>query len=159
MTRRTAPKSFAQTRAYVMHCRMINRSCSISFQLNSTSLSSATSLLQNFNALISNKSYSIFPSSNIAPLPPYLHHISCPSYPCRLRPNNPRNEAAHLVKEVSIECWSVDTGVAVNLIRLLPNLQTLNIWIGPNNFTPEHLEEFFLKPYLGLKHLFLMFRP
>lgn len=69
------------------------------------------------------------------------------------------SEAADLVKEFSIECWSVDADVIVNLVQLLPKLRTLNIWIGPDNFTPEHLEELFLKPFLGLKYLSLRFRP
>jgi hypothetical protein len=78
----------------------------------------------------------------------------------RLRPRKGNNnEAAESVKEFSIQCWAVDADVVVNLIRLLPKLQTLNIWIGPNNFTPEHLEELFLKPFLGLNHLSLRFRP
>ena len=68
------------------------------------------------------------------------------------------NETAW-VKEFSIESWSVDADVILNLVRLLPKLQTLNIWIGPENFTPEHLEELFLKPSFELKHLSLRFRP
>ena len=80
----------------------------------------------------------------------------------RLRLNNtdlPGNKAADLVKEFSVECWSVDADVIINLVQLLPGLQTLNIWVGPDSFTPEHLEELFLKPFLELKYLSLRFRP
>ena len=80
----------------------------------------------------------------------------------RLRSNNTDlsgNKAVDLVKELSVECWSVDADVIVNLVQLLHKLQTLNIWIGPDNFTPEHLEEMFLKPFLELKYLSLRFRP
>lgn len=72
---------------------------------------------------------------------------------------NTGNEAAAWVKEFSIEAWSVDADVTLNLVRLLPNLQKLNVWIGPDNFAPEHLEEMFRKPFLGLEHLSLRFRP
>ena len=105
------------------------------------------------------------PSSPV-PISRLFHRIRI-TYPARavhlyrrLRPRKGNNnEAADWVKEFSIECWSVDADVVVNLIRLLPKLQTLNIWIGPNNFTPEHLEELFLKPFLGLNYLSLRFRP
>ena len=69
------------------------------------------------------------------------------------------NNAADLVKEFSVDCWSVDAEVIVNLVHLLPKLQRLNIWIGPDSFTSEHLEELFLKPFLELKYLSLRFRP
>ena len=82
----------------------------------------------------------------------------------RLRPRRNKtdlsgNKAADLVKEFSVECWSVDADVIVNLVHLLPKLQTLNIWIGPDSFTPEHLEELFLDPFLELKYLSLRFKP
>lgn len=69
------------------------------------------------------------------------------------------DKAAYLVKEFSVECWSVDPDVIVNLVHLLPKLQRLNVWVGPDSFTPEHLEEMFLKPFLELKYLSLRFRP
>lgn len=69
------------------------------------------------------------------------------------------DEAAAWVKDFSVESWSVDADVILNVVRLLPRLQTLNVWIGPDNFTPEHLEELFLKPFVELKHLSLRFRP
>ncbi|KAF8808049.1 hypothetical protein BYT27DRAFT_7098156 [Phlegmacium glaucopus] len=70
-----------------------------------------------------------------------------------------RKEAAAWVKEFSVESWSVDADVILHLVRLLPNLQTLNIWIGPDNFAPEDLEELFLKPFVELKYLSLRFKP
>lgn len=75
------------------------------------------------------------------------------------RADTARKETAAWVKEFSIESWSVDADVILNLVPLLPNLQSLNIWIGPDNFTPEHLEGLFVKPFLELKHLSLRFRP
>jgi hypothetical protein len=102
----------------------------------------------------------------------HLFHSIRITYPARavrlyrrLRPRKRNNtdlsgnKAADFVKEFSVECWSVDADVIVNLVHLLPKLQTLNIWIGPDNFTPEHLEELFLKPFLELKYLSLRFRP
>ena len=109
----------------------------------------------------------------LSPVPiSHLFHNICITYPARavhlyrrLRPRK-RNKtelsginAADFVKEFSVECWSVDADVIVNLIHLLPKLQTLNIWVGPDSFTPEHLEEVFLKPFLELKYLSLRFRP
>lgn len=70
-----------------------------------------------------------------------------------------REQAAGWVKEFLLETWSVDAEIVINLIRLLPNLQALTIWVGPNSFAPEHLEELFLKPLLGLRYLALRFRP
>ena len=108
----------------------------------------------------------------LSPVPvSHLFHSIRITYPARavhlyrrLRPRRndaelSGNNAANFVKEFSVECWSVDADVIVNLIHLLPKLQTLNIWIGPDNFTPEHLEELFLKPFLELKYLSLRFRP
>jgi hypothetical protein len=105
----------------------------------------------------------------LSPVPiSHLFHSIRITYPARavhlyrrLRPKerNNSNLAADLVKEFSVECWSVDAEVIVNLIHLLPKLQTLNIWVGPDSFTPEHLEELFLKPFLELKYLSLRFRP
>ena len=109
----------------------------------------------------------------LSPVPiSHLFHSIRITYPTRavhlyrrLRPRKRNNtdlsgnNAADLVKEFSVECWSVDADVIVNLVHLLPKFQTLNIWIGPDSFTPEHLEELFLKPFLELKYLSLRFRP
>jgi hypothetical protein len=53
----------------------------------------------------------------------------------------------------------VDAEIVINLIRLLPNLQALTIWVGPSSFAPEHLEELLSEPLLGLRYLSLRFRP
>lgn len=109
----------------------------------------------------------------LSPVPiSHLFHSIRITYPARavnlyrrLRPRERNNtdlsgnNTADFVKEFSVECWSVDAEVIVNLIHLLPKLQTLNIWVGPDSFTPEHLEELFLKPLLELKYLSLWFRP
>ncbi|KAF8956082.1 hypothetical protein BDZ97DRAFT_1907336 [Flammula alnicola] len=68
-------------------------------------------------------------------------------------------QIASWVKEFSVEAWSVDAEIVINLVHLLPNLQSFNLWVGPNSFTPEHLEELFSKPLMGLRYLALRFRP
>ncbi|KAF9486431.1 hypothetical protein BDN70DRAFT_11987 [Pholiota conissans] len=68
-------------------------------------------------------------------------------------------ETVGWVKELSIETWTVDAEIVINLVRLLPKLQSLSVWIGPNNFTPEHLERLFSEPVENLQHLSLRFRP
>lgn len=67
-------------------------------------------------------------------------------------------EDATLVRAVSMESWVVDADVLINLLVLLPAIQQLTLFIGPN-FAPEHLEELFQKPRSSLKHLSLRFRP
>ncbi|KAG6874394.1 hypothetical protein C0995_015130 [Termitomyces sp. Mi166 len=69
------------------------------------------------------------------------------------------SDASHLVYHLSVETWSVDADVLTNLLRLLPNLRTLIVWIGPDNFSPEHLEEMFKPPMPSLEYLSLRFRP
>ncbi|KAF5392505.1 hypothetical protein D9757_002233 [Collybiopsis confluens] len=71
------------------------------------------------------------------------------------------------VQILLLETWTADAETALNVLALLPNLHTLSIWIGPKNFTPEHLEELFsvdrkgrcLKCVGNLRHLSLRFRP
>lgn len=70
-----------------------------------------------------------------------------------------QDKAASWIRELFIESWSVDADVVLNLVKLIPQLNLLNLWIGPNNFTPEHLEELFEKPIPGLTYLSLRFRP
>ena len=70
-----------------------------------------------------------------------------------------REQTAGWVKEFSLETWSVDAEIVINIVRLLPNLHALTIWVGPNSFAPEQLEELFSKPLLGLHYLALRFRP
>ncbi|KAF9532110.1 hypothetical protein CPB83DRAFT_760692 [Crepidotus variabilis] len=63
------------------------------------------------------------------------------------------------IQDVLVECWTVDADVIINLLRLLPRLRTLSIWIGAHNFSPEHLEELFEKSIHGLLSLSIRFRP
>jgi hypothetical protein len=70
-----------------------------------------------------------------------------------------RKQTAEWVKEFSLETWSVDAEVVINLVRLLPNLQAVTIWVGPSSFAPEQLEELFSNPLPGLRYLALRFRP
>lgn len=62
---------------------------------------------------------------------------------------------------LSLETWNVDADVFINLVRLLPNLESLSLRIGPSNFSPEHLEELFSPAHYfqRLKYLSLRFRP
>lgn len=86
-------------------------------------------------------------------------------YNCIRSANEPRGEdrrpdsLGSLVFQFSLETWQADADVTINLIRLLPNIKSLNLWIGPNNFAPEHLEEMFLKYMPNLRSLSLRFRP
>lgn len=98
----------------------------------------------------------------------YLFHTVCISHPKqaillykRLRLNTPqsdRNQPASWVRGLSVESWTVDASVVINLVRLLPQMKSLTVWVGPNNFVPEHLEELFSKP-LAIRYLSIRFRP
>jgi len=65
---------------------------------------------------------------------------------------------ASWVRVLSVESWYVDAEVVINVLRMLPQLQSLNIWVGPTNFAPEQLEELFSKP-LAVQYLAIRFRP
>lgn len=75
-----------------------------------------------------------------------------------LRLRKTAGDAAAWVKSFSLETWTVDADVAVNLIRLLPKLINLEVFIGPS-FAPEHLEDMFGNPITQLRFLSLRFRP
>jgi hypothetical protein len=74
-------------------------------------------------------------------------------------PDVPPDLSASWVKEFSVESWTVDADVIINIIRLLPSLCSLNVRIGPSNFSPEHLEQLFEKPIGTLARLSLRFKP
>ncbi|KAF8641094.1 hypothetical protein AX17_000737 [Amanita inopinata Kibby_2008] len=73
---------------------------------------------------------------------------------------------ACFVRALSLETWSVDANVFVNLVQLLPNLESLSLRIGSSDISPEHLERL-LSPspsgaklfFKSLKYLSLRFRP
>lgn len=46
---------------------------------------------------------------------------------------------ASWVKEFSLEIWTVDAQLVVNLLKLLKRIHRLSVFIGPN-FAPEHME-------------------
>jgi hypothetical protein len=75
----------------------------------------------------------------------------------RLR--SPVNPCADFIIELTVHCWNGDAEIVLNALPLLPNLLRLSIWIGPHNFTPEHLNELVRRPMLRLQHLTLRFRP
>jgi hypothetical protein len=66
------------------------------------------------------------------------------------------------VRELSLETWTVDADVVVNLVRLLQidtaRVTTLSLFIGPN-FAPEHLAEMFGRPIPHLRYISIRFRP
>lgn len=68
-------------------------------------------------------------------------------------------DASPWVHRLSVETWQVDADVLINLIRLLPNLESLHLWIGPSNFELGHLEELFLRYMPTLRCLSVRFRP
>ncbi|EJC98594.1 uncharacterized protein FOMMEDRAFT_128866 [Fomitiporia mediterranea MF3/22] len=65
---------------------------------------------------------------------------------------------AHHVRELSIETWSADAQVIINLLALLDDLTNLALFVGPN-FAPENLLEVFERPRERLEVLSLRFRP
>ena len=67
-------------------------------------------------------------------------------------------EDAACVRTFSMMCLTVDANVCLNLLDILPNVDSLTLMVGPP-FTPEHLEELFRKPRPLLKFLSLRFRP
>ncbi|THH04429.1 hypothetical protein EW146_g10179, partial [Bondarzewia mesenterica] len=67
-------------------------------------------------------------------------------------------DCVSLTKKFSMEAWEVDADVVINVIRMLPNLIWLSLFVGCN-FAPEHMEELFEKPMISLKFLSLRFRP
>ncbi|KAG8219626.1 hypothetical protein J3R82DRAFT_581 [Butyriboletus roseoflavus] len=56
-----------------------------------------------------------------------------------------RLEEPHWIKEFSLETWSVDADVVVNLLAFLSRLSRITLFVGPN-FAPEHLDEMLEKP-------------
>ncbi|KAF8899246.1 hypothetical protein BD779DRAFT_1430784 [Infundibulicybe gibba] len=69
------------------------------------------------------------------------------------------DSAVSWVQDFSLEAWNADAEIVIDLIRLLPRLRSLNVFIGPSNFNPERLVEIFSTPIPGLKRLSLRFRP
>ena len=69
-----------------------------------------------------------------------------------------RLDESHWVKEFSLETWSVDADVVVNLVALLSRLSTITLFVGPN-FAPEHMEEMLEEPREALSYISLRFRP
>lgn len=107
----------------------------------------------------------IFPSAPI-PLQPLFQRIRIGTARQaillynRLRQKKGQEDPARTwVQALSVHAWTVDADIVLNIIALLPNLESLEIWIGPENFAPEHLEELFGKPLQSLRYLSLRFRP
>jgi hypothetical protein len=67
-------------------------------------------------------------------------------------------EDATYVDELSLEAWTADGAVMVNLLNLLQNLTKLTIFVGPD-VTPELLQDAFSVPRPSLGSLSLKFRP
>ena len=61
----------------------------------------------------------------------------------RLRKSD-EGENAHLyVRIFELRSWVADAEILIDVLHLLPNIESLKLWIGPLNFAPEHLEELF----------------
>ncbi len=67
------------------------------------------------------------------------------------------DDASH-VRSVSLDSWTVDADVFVNLMALLPTMERLRMYVGPN-FAPEHMEQIFHGPREGLQFISMRFRP
>ena len=65
---------------------------------------------------------------------------------------------ASWVRELTLETWTVDADVVVNLIHSLSKVTDLTLFVGPN-FAPEHLQEIFEVPMADLRSVSLRFRP
>ena len=65
---------------------------------------------------------------------------------------------AAMVRTFTMESWTVDADMVVNVLSLLHDVQELTLLVGPN-FAPEHLEDLVHKPRSRLKYLSLRFRP
>lgn len=63
------------------------------------------------------------------------------------------------IREFSLDTWTADPDVVINLIKKLTRLRSLSLWIGPSSFAPEHLLELLETPIAGLEYLSLRFRP
>jgi len=74
-------------------------------------------------------------------------------------PEESIDPCASWVKEFSVETWTVDADVLIDIVRLLPNLSSLNVRIGPSNISPEHLEHLFQEPIGMLMQLSIRFGP
>lgn len=72
---------------------------------------------------------------------------------------NGADPASSWICRFSIETWTVDAEVVINLVGLLRKLEYLSLRVGPTNFAPEHLEEIFSKHMPSLKYISLRFRP
>ncbi|KIK94103.1 hypothetical protein PAXRUDRAFT_12240 [Paxillus rubicundulus Ve08.2h10] len=67
-------------------------------------------------------------------------------------------EEVSWVKDFSLETWTVDAEVVINLLSLLPRLSNITLFVGPS-FAPEHMEAILEKPREYLRYLSLRFRP
>ncbi|TDL28042.1 hypothetical protein BD410DRAFT_712972 [Rickenella mellea] len=74
----------------------------------------------------------------------------------RLRDSDTKD--SQWVKTLSIEAWDADPHVAINLLDILQDLESLTVYIGPT-FAPEHLSDMFLDARPHVRYLSLRFRP
>ena len=68
------------------------------------------------------------------------------------------SQEAAWVREFTLEAWTVDAQIVVNLLELLPHIGVLTLSIG-TSFMPEHLEDVFRAPRVDLLALSVRFRP
>ncbi|KAI5898795.1 uncharacterized protein SCHCODRAFT_02567655 [Schizophyllum commune H4-8] len=68
-------------------------------------------------------------------------------------------ELGKSARTLYLTSWSIDGIAVINLIRLLPNLVSLILYIGPTSFNPEELEEVFHNELPLLEYLSIRFKP
>lgn len=66
---------------------------------------------------------------------------------------------AQYIKSIKMHCWDADAEVFLNTLKLVPEVQRLDIWVGPASFLPEHLKDMLRSPIVGLRDFTLRFRP
>ncbi|KAH8835056.1 hypothetical protein DL96DRAFT_1572684 [Flagelloscypha sp. PMI_526] len=69
--------------------------------------------------------------------------------------SSPRN----WIRTVTVASFEVDADVCINLLNMVRGIERLTLHVGPKNFSPEHLEDLFDKPFYNLQCFALRFRP
>ncbi|TFK70428.1 hypothetical protein BDN72DRAFT_766477 [Pluteus cervinus] len=75
----------------------------------------------------------------------------------RLR--NGVDSAGRFVRSFAVKDWNIDAELIISIVPMLLNVEHFSLYIGPRNFTPEHLEELFKDCITSLQHVSLRFRP
>ncbi|TRM61558.1 hypothetical protein BD626DRAFT_631670 [Schizophyllum amplum] len=68
-------------------------------------------------------------------------------------------ELGAAARTLALTSWATDGQAVTNFSRMLPNLTSLILYIGPTSFNPEELEELFMKELPHLEYISVRFRP